>query len=64
MEVRTIDLKGHIRNRTSIEFLRAEVPVGQYYVSSVVAFTLNKDGQQHLPFSPCRVIFFTPPVSV
>lgn len=30
MKVRTIDLKGYIPNGNSLEFLRAEVAVGQY----------------------------------
>jgi hypothetical protein len=32
MEVRAIDLKGYIPNGASIEFLRAEVAVGEYRV--------------------------------
>lgn len=31
MEIRAIDLKGHIRNGASIEFLRAELPAGEYH---------------------------------
>jgi hypothetical protein len=31
MEVHTIDLRGHIPGGAAIEFLRAEVPSGQYH---------------------------------
>jgi hypothetical protein len=31
MEFRAIDLKGHVPNGAAIEFLRAEVPAGDYH---------------------------------
>jgi hypothetical protein len=41
-EVHTIDLKGYIPNGASIELLRAEVPVGRYYVPvALVRYSLQ-----------------------
>lgn len=42
MKIRAIDLKGRVPSGASIEFLRAEVPVGQHYSPfALVRYTLK-----------------------
>ena len=42
MEFRAIDLKGHVPNGASLEFLRAEVPAGEYYGPfAIIHYALN-----------------------